>query len=178
MVRAMGRLMQRQGYHATGLNQVVKESRSPKGSVYHYFPDGKEQLAAEAVRNSGQVLGQAIASMLASERSAPAAIRSVIKALAASLDASGYQYGCPIATVALEAASNSQPVREACQEVFQSWEGLLADRLVQHGFERRRAAATATVVLAAIEGGLLLARTKQDTGPLLAIELTINHLVT
>ncbi|HEY8491429.1 MAG TPA: helix-turn-helix domain-containing protein, partial [Dehalococcoidia bacterium] len=56
MIRAMSRLMQRQGFHATGLNQVLAESGAPKGSLYFHFPGGKEQLAAEAVQASGDRL--------------------------------------------------------------------------------------------------------------------------
>lgn len=45
-------LFQKQGYHATGLNQIIKESGCPKGSLYYYFPEGKEQLATEAINRT------------------------------------------------------------------------------------------------------------------------------
>ncbi len=49
IIEKTSELFERQGYHATGLNQIVSESETPRGSLYYYFPEGKEELAAEAV---------------------------------------------------------------------------------------------------------------------------------
>ncbi|NBC28744.1 MAG: TetR family transcriptional regulator, partial [Spirochaetes bacterium] len=51
-LEATARLLERQGYQSTGLNQVVRESGAPKGSLYYYFPGGKEELVADAVRHA------------------------------------------------------------------------------------------------------------------------------
>ena len=53
-------LLEKQGYHGTGLNEIVKESGAPKGSLYYYFPEGKEQITAEAVLQSGRVTSERI----------------------------------------------------------------------------------------------------------------------
>ena len=53
-------LMEKQGYHGTGLNEIVKESGAPKGSLYHYFPEGKEQITSEAVLQSGKATAERI----------------------------------------------------------------------------------------------------------------------
>ena len=51
-------LLQRQGYRGTGLNELLERSGAPRGSLYHYFPGGKEQIGAEAIaRAGGQVAG-------------------------------------------------------------------------------------------------------------------------
>jgi TetR/AcrR family transcriptional repressor of lmrAB and yxaGH operons len=177
MIRTMGRLLQRQGFHATGLNQVVAESGAPKGSMYHPFPAGKEQLAVEAIRSAGEFAGAAMASTLAAGPTAPEAVQAVVTGMAVALERSGFEYGCPIATVALEVSSDSAPVRAACDEVFASWERLIAGRLVDDGLAPATAAGTATVVLAALEGGLILARTRQDPGPLMAVAESIHRLL-
>ena len=49
IIEKTSELLDRQGYHATGLNQIVAESETPRGSLYYYFPAGKEELAAEAI---------------------------------------------------------------------------------------------------------------------------------
>ena len=48
------RLLRRQGYTATGIKQIVAEGDAPLGSVYHYFPGGKEQIGVEALLRSGE----------------------------------------------------------------------------------------------------------------------------
>ena len=47
-------LLQRQGYHGTGLNELLERSEAPRGSLYHYFPGGKEQIGAEAIGRAGR----------------------------------------------------------------------------------------------------------------------------
>ncbi|MCA9793885.1 MAG: helix-turn-helix transcriptional regulator, partial [Candidatus Eremiobacteraeota bacterium] len=49
MIEAAARLIHKQGYHATGLAEVVDKSGAPRGSIYHYFPRGKNQLVEEAI---------------------------------------------------------------------------------------------------------------------------------
>src|SRR5687767_4299576 len=95
MVRTMSRLLQRQGFHATGLNQVVTESQAPKGSIYHHFPGGKEQLTIEAITTSGAGMAKGMAAALASGASAGVAIRSLIDGSAKALERSGFEQGCP-----------------------------------------------------------------------------------
>jgi TetR/AcrR family transcriptional repressor of lmrAB and yxaGH operons len=54
IVDAAVRLFRRQGYAGTGLNDIVDTSGAPKGSLYHYFPDGKASIAVAAVEEAGQ----------------------------------------------------------------------------------------------------------------------------
>lgn len=54
IVSTAARLFFSQGYHATGLNQIIKESSTPKGSLYHYFPHGKEELAHECIQKANE----------------------------------------------------------------------------------------------------------------------------
>ena len=49
MIESAITLMRRSGYSGVGINEVLAESGAPKGSMYHYFPDGKRQVAAEAL---------------------------------------------------------------------------------------------------------------------------------
>jgi TetR/AcrR family transcriptional repressor of lmrAB and yxaGH operons len=165
MVRAMGRLLRRQGYAATGLQQVAREARAPIGSMYFYFPDGKEQLAAEAVSRSGGDLGRGLAALLeASDISA--AVRAIAGAMGEDLVRSRWMNGCPIATAALERAADSEPIRGAASAVFDQWETLFFQRMCADGIAPERARRIASLIVAALEGAILLARTRRSVGPL------------
>jgi len=164
-----GRLLRRQGYAGTGLNEIVALSGAPKGSLYFHFPGGKEELAVAAMERTGEQLRAAIATVLSSSEDLGEALGRLLDALATGLERSGYRDGCPIATVALEAAADSDALRAAATGALDSWLHALEERLVAAGLDRRAAARRAALVLAAIEGGLILARTRQDLGPLQAV---------
>jgi AcrR family transcriptional regulator len=53
IVETTAELFRRQGYNATGIKRIVTDAKAPFGSIYHFFPGGKEQLGAEVIRASG-----------------------------------------------------------------------------------------------------------------------------
>jgi TetR/AcrR family transcriptional repressor of lmrAB and yxaGH operons len=169
MLDTAAELFQTQGYHATGLTQLTTAGGAPKGSLYFHFPGGKEQLAAEAVRLSSGRTGEMLRAVVAEAPDPATGIDRVVGFLADTLLESDFQRGCPLATVALDVAAESPAIREACSDGYLSWHGTLADYLARQGLPAERADGLATVVLAAIEGGLLLARTQRDVAPLRAI---------
>jgi TetR/AcrR family transcriptional repressor of lmrAB and yxaGH operons len=167
MLDSAAEVFHKQGYHATGLNQLVAAGGAPKGSLYFHFPGGKEQLAAEAIQQSGERLGELLREIVTSAPDAATGIENVVEGLAVSLEESDFQRGCPLATVALDASAESETIRQACAAGYNSWHGLLAGHLTRHG--STKGAELATIVLASIEGGLLLAKTLRDTAPLRGI---------
>jgi TetR/AcrR family transcriptional repressor of lmrAB and yxaGH operons len=162
-------LFHSQGYHATGLTQLTTAGGAPKGSLYFHFPGGKEQLAAEAVRLSSERTGELLRAIVSDAPDVTTAIDRVVDALANFLTESDFQRGCPLATVALDAAAESEPIREACADGYAAWHDILTGYLAGQGLGPERADELGTVVLAAVEGGLLLARTRRDVAPLRAV---------
>ena len=169
VVRTAADLFRAQGYHATGINQVLAEGGAPKGSLYFHFPGGKEQLAVEAVTLAGNDLCDALAAVLAAETDPSKALPRALELLSQDLLASDFRNGCPVATVALDAASDSEPIRVACEDVYASWQRLIAEHVGDDDL--------ATVVLAAIEGALLLARTRRSLDPLHAVGARLGALL-
>lgn len=96
-----------------------------------------------------------------------AGVAQLIDLHGARLAESDFTSGCPIATTALDAASTSEPIRQACNDAFLGWQRTLSVYLSAHG--RPDADSLATVVVAAVEGALLLARTRRDLTPLKAV---------
>lgn len=165
MIEATARLLWRQGLRATGMDQIVRESKAPRGSIYFHFPEGKEQLAAEALRAAGAVMTANIAEAL-SHRDAVTAVRRFVAVYGKEMEESDFHHGCPIATVALEAAATSRTLREVCVQVFAQWEDLLTRRLERDGLARAAARKLAVVILSLLEGAMILCRTRRTTRPL------------
>jgi TetR/AcrR family transcriptional repressor of lmrAB and yxaGH operons len=170
-------LLQRQGYHATGLAQIIDESGAPRGSLYFHFPGGKEELAVAALRDAGAYWKQRIETAIEGAPDLGLAIVAVCKLFADELAASDWQLGCPLATVALEASATSEPVRLTCAEHFAGWEASIAARLVASGIEPEAATRMAMFTLASVEGALLLARVERSARPLEVVGETLRALV-
>jgi len=90
-IAATGRLLRRQGYAATGLNEIVARSGAPKGSLYFHFPGGKEQLALAAMEQTGEQLRAAIAAIMGSCETTMDGLSVLIDALGSGLEASWAQ---------------------------------------------------------------------------------------
>ena len=165
MLAAATRLLRRQGYAATGWRAVVAEGEAPWGSQAHHFPGGKEQLAAEALTREGARMRDDIAAALAHLHPADM-IAGWGASAAAELAASDWTAGCPIATTALETAHASDELAAVCDGAFTSWQAALADAMAARGVSPREARALAALVVAALEGSLILARAARDAAPL------------
>jgi TetR/AcrR family transcriptional repressor of lmrAB and yxaGH operons len=159
-------LLEAQGYHATGLNQIIEESGAPRGSLYYYFPDGKEELAAEAIHHVGEIVTCRIQRVLQNQDDSAEAVRAFIRTVASYMEASDYAAGGPITTVALESATTNSRLNDACQVVYDQWQTAFAERLVQGGIGGVRAQRLAVLIVAALEGGIVLSRTAHSTKPL------------
>lgn len=140
-----------QGYGSTGLNQVLAESGAPKGVLYFHFPDGKEQLAAESMALAGGELGAHMGAVFRQAPEPAAAIARLGDLFATELVNSGFREGCPVATVALDAADRSEPIREACNGVYRSWLERLATYLRGQGAGAAQASELASLVFASLQ---------------------------
>lgn len=170
-------LLELQGYYATGLNQIVKESGSPKGSLYYHFPGGKEALAVEAVNLVGSIVLKRIRENLAQSKDPAEAVRSFIVNIAFNVERSGYRAGGPITTIALETASTSEVLRATCQRLYDEWQAAFAQTLLDGGIAPPRAERIAVLIIAAIEGGVILCRTHRSQQPLQHVADEIGMLI-
>lgn len=166
IVEATCDLLEAQGYHATGLNQIVAESGAPKGSLYHYFPDGKEELAAAAIDRTGLELAGRVEAGLALHDDPAEAVQFLAQRIADVIEQSGFRAGGPLTTVAMETATSSVRINLACRAAYDRLHAAFAARLAAGGYKPQRAAELATFVTAAIEGGIILSRTYHSGDPL------------
>jgi AcrR family transcriptional regulator len=167
LVDATAELLQRSGFHATGVKEIVERAGAPFGSMYHHFPGGKEQLAAAAITRSGLAYGELIALFFGDDVTDLVEATSTFFAGAAwTLIETDYVDACPIATVALEVSSSNETLRVASAAVFEDWVTRAADRFVHHGVDVEEAPSLARVVIMLLEGAFLLSRTMRTTLPL------------
>jgi len=176
-VDATGRLLQRQGYAASGLNEIVARSGAPRGSLYFHFPGGKQELAAAAMERGGRRLRDAITIVLAAHEDPVDGIGALIDGMAAGLLASRFRDGCPVATVALEVAAVDDTLRAAACGAFDSWLDAIGERLRAAGLDAAVAERRALLVLAALEGALILARARREISPLEAVREELRELL-
>ncbi|MHB8235739.1 MAG: TetR/AcrR family transcriptional regulator [Solirubrobacteraceae bacterium] len=165
IVQSSAELFRRQGYAGTGVKQIVAEASAPFGSLYHFFPGGKEQLGEEVIRWSGAIYGQLLDLFYKPGEDPVAATRNFFAGAAITLRESDYADACPIATVALEVSSTNEPMRQACADVFNGWVDSATDRLVECGLTRKRSRSLALIIVGSLEGAFVLSRALRSTEP-------------
>ena len=165
LIGATAELFRRQGYTGTGVKQIVEAAGAPFGSMYHFFPDGKEALGAETIRWSGAMYGQLIDLVYTPGSDPVLATRTFFEAAADTVRDTDYADACPIATVALEVASSSETLRLATAEVFESWLVAIDARLVAAGLTKTQARNLSVSLFSLLEGAFILARATRDDTP-------------
>lgn len=159
-------LFRRQGLSGTGIKQILGAAKVPFGSLYHHFPGGKDQLAAEAITRAGAFYAELVLSHLLSEPDPVASIRATFRAAGDTLRDTDYADACPIETIALEVASTNEPLRIATAEVFDSWTVGLSAWLTSHGVADAGARPLALTILSSMEGAFVLCRATRSTAAL------------
>jgi AcrR family transcriptional regulator len=160
---ASGELFRRQGYVGTGVKQIVEAASAPFGSLYHFFPGGKEELGAAVIRSSGDLYRQLFEVIVDPAPDLVTGIEAFFAGAAETLQETDYADACPIATVALEVASTSEPMREATAEVFEAWIAAAEERLVAAGVADGRARRLAIAMINGLEGAFILSRAMRTT---------------
>jgi AcrR family transcriptional regulator len=166
IVNTTAELFRRQGYTGTGLKQIVAEADAPFGSLYHFFPGGKEQLGDEVIRRAGHFYFLLFEAIFEAAPDLVTATADFFSGAADTLRSTDYADACPIATVALEVASTNETLRAATADVFQSWIDAATDRIAEAGIPRRKARRLALSFLTSLEGAFVLCRAMRSTEPL------------
>jgi AcrR family transcriptional regulator len=159
-------MISRRGLNATSIREMARHARAPLGSTYHYFPEGKQQLATEAVRYTGEWVARRLRKEL--EAGPVSGLRAFLGLWRKIVVDSDFRAGCPVLAVSIEEPPTDETPAAlvAAADVFDAWESLLADSLREHGAEREQAAQLATLVVAAVEGTVAMCRAKRSTQPL------------
>lgn len=166
LVHTAMRLFRRQGYASTGLKQILAESGAPRGSLYHYFPGGKEAIGEAAVLRAGRLMRETLAELAARHSEPCSFVRAYCAVMAGWMEESEFRSGCPIATTLLETVPESPSITAAGESAIDGWIDVVAGVLEKRGTSAREARRKAQTIVGAMEGALLLARVRRSTRPI------------
>jgi AcrR family transcriptional regulator len=169
MVRSAATLIRERGIHGTGLREVAAHAGGPRGSLGRFFPGGKTQLVTEAIDVALVDLFGDLEQTLGDAETFPEAISVLVAPWRRLLVEHGFALGCPLAATICDAADNDM-LRTHVSERFASWRVVVVDAYARFGAPRAEAEAHATVLMAALEGALILARAQRTIEPLDTVE--------
>ncbi|MFF6876850.1 TetR/AcrR family transcriptional regulator [Streptomyces sp. NPDC012474] len=173
IVRTASRLMQRQGYEGTGIKQISREAGATLGSVYHFFPGGKQELGAAAVRLGDEEFTELLRETLDAEPEPEKALPILAASLAQGLRDSDWLDGCPVTSTVVGTAAGAPGIQQAAAEAFARWRTVVAEKLAAAGFAAPDAEDLAHTVIATLEGAELASQVARSEAPL---EVAGRHL--
>ena len=166
LMEAAGALFGRYGYAATGVKAVLAAADAPYGSLYHFFPGGKQELGVAVVERGADLYRELVEALYPPGADVVAATAAAFADAAVLLEETDFADACPIATIALEVASSDEPMRQAAAAGFASWLAVLEERFTAAGMTPERAADAAVELFCLLEGAFLLVRTSRSAEPL------------
>lgn len=165
MVDSAVTLLRERGAAGTTIDAVLAHSGAPRGSVYHHFPGGRREMLAAAVTRAGEAISGLLRAGAAG--TAPEAVlREFARLWRGSLVESGYRAGCPVLALVVDEGLDDEELSALAGEILARWRAEIAEALAGAGIAPARAGRLAALVLAAVEGALVLCRGERSADPL------------
>ncbi|MEV6237476.1 TetR family transcriptional regulator [Lentzea sp. NPDC051838] len=180
IVEAAAELMYVKGVNATTLDDVRAASSTSKSQLYNHFPDKEELVRAVVASRAAQILERERGYLQRLK-----SFRGLVRWRDALVQRNALQngaYGCALGSMASELADQDDQARTVLAQSFVEWEGLLAaglQRMRDSGALRADAdpEKLATGLMAALQGGYLLAETAHDIRPMeVALDMALDHV--
>jgi TetR/AcrR family transcriptional regulator, lmrAB and yxaGH operons repressor len=168
LVRTTSRLLRKQGYGATGLNQVMSKAEAPRGSMYFHFPGGKEELAAAAIDFFAERVTRRLDDGVGAADTVAEAVASFLDDYITHFERTDFSEGCAVATVALDASAAHEGLAAATGRALHTWTDHFAAALEAEGRTPAEAHGLATLAVAAIEGAIVMGKGERSTEPMAA----------
>jgi AcrR family transcriptional regulator len=177
ILTASAEQFRRKGFNGTSVKDITVAAGATMGSLYHFFPGGKEQLTAEVLHSAGAAYLRLFETIADGAANPGDAVQQFFDGAADVLVETDFIDICPIGSIAREVASTSEALRHACNEVFRSWQAALATQLRAARVHPTTCRRLAITVVAALEGGFILARTARDPAPLRTIGKSMRGII-
>ncbi len=170
-------LFQQKGYMGVGVNEILKACNVTKGALYHHFPNGKEELLIACLQSMDKEITTDIDDIFKQYQTTKGATQAMLDKLVADFDREGTITGHTFGSIVSELASLSEPVRNACSDLYTRIQDIYSKKLVEEGFLKGKADAIALLMTASIEGCIMLCLTKQTSEPLKMISQVLLNTI-
>nr|WP_295786452.1 TetR/AcrR family transcriptional regulator [Rhodoferax sp.] len=177
LIAAMQGALQNKGYHGVGLKELLEVAKAPKGVLYHHFPGGKAELAVASIEVVVAQLSTGLDKLTKRNADVVQALEAWMGSAQRALAISGYERGCPLATIALESGPDDIAIRQALAKGFAAIRERLGRTLQHAGIEATRAHNLAALTVSAYEGALVQSRVAGNVDAMQATSQALLDLV-
>lgn len=168
-------VMRERGAAGVTIDEVLARSGAPRGSVYYHFPEGRNQILAEALRFAGKAITADID--VATGQGPMALLRQFVALWERLLTDSDFNAGCPVVAAAIGSAEDEVRLTAEAGRIFAHWRTAMTRAFVTDGFSEPDADSLAVTSIAAFEGAVVLCRSTRSTDPLRKVYEQLEFLV-
>ena len=170
-------LFQQKGYKNVGLNEILKKCKISKGSLYHHFPNGKEELLITCLENLNESIINNIENVFREFSSTKEATKAEIERLIEDFEKEKIVKGYTFSSIVSEMSSFSDSVREVCNRLYKGIQNIFLKKLIEDGLSHDEAYSISLIITTSIEGALMLCQTEKSSNPLKTIANTLPDLL-
>lgn len=175
MLVSAAEVLRERGAAGVTIDEVLTRSGAPRGSVYHHFPEGRNQILTEALRYAGDAITATIDD--AADRGATTLLRQFVEFWDRLLTDSDFTAGCPVVAAAIGCADDEPQLAAVAGEIFSRWRDALTRAFVADGFDESDAGSLAVMSIASLEGAVVLCRSTRSADPLHDVAAQIEFLI-
>lgn len=175
MLLSAAEVMRERGAAGVTIDEVLARSGAPRGSVYYHFPEGRNQILAEALRYSGDSVTAMIDD--AASWGARALLREFVEFWERLLAESDFAAGCAVVAAAIGSDDADPKLSAEAGAILGRWCSALTRAFTNDGFEDADAASLAVMSIAALEGAVVLSRSTRSTDPLRQVGEQLEFLI-
>lgn len=175
LIHTTGKLIREKGVAATGIAEIIELSEIPKGSIYHHFPNGKDELVIAALQNFRDLMAISFKESMKGSTSVTKGLKAIIDHYILSLENSKYKNGCPVAIVALECSGHNETITQACKQVMDFW---IENLTAYFKYKKSNAGKHEAIeFISRLEGALIMTQIYNDSKYLLQLKKQINTII-
>jgi AcrR family transcriptional regulator len=170
-------ILEQNGPRATTIDSIIEKSGAPRGSVYYYFSNGRDQIVEEAVGIAGTEMIEMMNAAFKDTATVVQAIDNFFRAWGETLLQKDLKGGCAVVAVAIEGNSNNQNLQAATAYAFKKWKDNLSNLLTSNGISVDEANDLANLILASGEGAVILSRSTHSIEPFESVSKQIQKFI-